>query len=202
MRTIELGQTTYFHFATNDTAGSGDDGASAQYDVRLAGATISDAPILSGSGSLVSHANYPDGCYEVAIAATAGNGFAEDEEYAVFATVAVDSQNPTGYVGSFYIRANVGSLTAHFTNEDTDGFSTVQTVSGEYILRITGTMAGASVKAFGGTVGQDVAEFTLLRTFTTVTQMKFTYAGDVRFELDESTGSTSVSVSLQEVATC
>jgi hypothetical protein len=97
----ELGDTVYFWFATNDTSGSGDDGASAVYDVRLAGDTSSAAPTLSGSATLLSHANYPAGCYEVAIAATAGNGFATNSTYGVFATAAVDAQNPTGFIGAF-----------------------------------------------------------------------------------------------------
>jgi hypothetical protein len=97
----ELGDTVYFWFATNDTSGSGDDGASAVYDVRLAGAAAGAAPVLSGSATLLTHASYPAGCYEVAIAATSGNGFATNSTYGVFATAAVDAQNPTGLVGSF-----------------------------------------------------------------------------------------------------
>lgn len=96
-----LEDTVYLWFASNDTSGSGDDGASAVYDVREGGATASDAPILSGSASLLSHANYPAGCYEVAVAATAANGFAANKTYGVFCTLAVDSQNPTGFIGSF-----------------------------------------------------------------------------------------------------
>jgi hypothetical protein len=101
MQYAELGDTVYFWFATNDTSGSGDDGASAVFDVRLAGAAAGAAPVLSGSGTLLSHANYPAGCYEGAITATSGNGFATNSTYAIFATAAVDSQNPTGFVGAF-----------------------------------------------------------------------------------------------------
>jgi hypothetical protein len=61
----------------------------------------SAAPVLSPTPSLLTDAGYPAGCYEVAVAATAANGFAADSTYAVFCTLAIDSQNPTGYIGSF-----------------------------------------------------------------------------------------------------
>lgn len=96
-----LEDSVYFWFGSNDTSGSGNDGATPLCDVRLAGATISDAPILSPTPALISHANYPAGCYEVAVAATAANGFAATNTYAIFCTLTVDSQNPTGFVGSF-----------------------------------------------------------------------------------------------------
>jgi len=109
-----LGDTVYFWFAANDTSGSGNDGASAVYDVREAGAAADAAPLLSGSATLLSHANYPAGCYEVAVAATSGNGFAASDTFAVFATLAVDSQNPTGIVGSCTLTplATAASITA------------------------------------------------------------------------------------------
>jgi len=96
-----LADTVYFWFASNDTSGSGDDGASPLADVRLAGAASDAAPVLSPTPTLLSHVNYPAGCHEVAVAATEGNGFAAGNTYAVFCTLTVDSQNPTGFVGSF-----------------------------------------------------------------------------------------------------
>jgi hypothetical protein len=99
--TIE--DTVYFWFASNDTSGSGNDGAGAAADVRLAGAAAGAAPILSPSPTLLSHANFPAGCYEVAVAATVANGFAATNTYAVFCTLAVDSQNPTGFIGAFVL---------------------------------------------------------------------------------------------------
>ena len=102
-RTLE--DTVYFGIASNDTSGSGDDGADAVYDVRLAGAAADAIPTLSGSATLLTHANYPPGCYEIAIAATAANGFAADGIYTVYCTLAVDSQNPSGFVGSFELAA-------------------------------------------------------------------------------------------------
>lgn len=101
MQYVTLEDTVYFWFASNDTSGSGNDGASAVYDVREGGASSSAAPTLSGSATLLSDAGYPDGCYEVAIAATSGNGFSASKTYGVFCTLAVDSQNPTGLVGVF-----------------------------------------------------------------------------------------------------
>src|SRR5690606_25140274 len=92
-------------FAANDTAGSGDDGASAVFDVRLGGAAADAAPVYSGNATLLSHANYPAGCYEIEIPATEENGFAEGETYGVFCTLAVDGQNPSGHIGSFQISA-------------------------------------------------------------------------------------------------
>lgn len=105
-----LDDTIYFWFAANDTSGSGGDGATPAADVRLAGAAADTAPVHSPTPILLSHANYPAGAYEVAIAATSGNGFAANNTYAVFCTLAIDSQNPTGFVGSFDlkpIKANI-----------------------------------------------------------------------------------------------
>jgi len=108
-----LGDSFYFWFGSNDTSGSGNDGASAAADVRLAGDDVSAAPVLSPSPGLLTHINYPAGCYEVAVAAAEGNGFAAGNTYAVFATLAVDSQNPTGFIGSFTLApviANVATI--------------------------------------------------------------------------------------------
>ena len=99
-QTATLEDTVYFWFASNDTSGSGGDGATPLYDVREAGALSSAIPLLSGTPTLLSHANYPAGCHEIAVAATAANGFAANDTFAVFCTIAVDSQNPSGFVGS------------------------------------------------------------------------------------------------------
>lgn len=106
-----LEDTVYLWFAANDTSGSGGDGASPVYDVRLAGAAADAAPVLSGSAALLTHANYPAGAHEIGVAATAGNGFAATNTYAVFCTLLVDSQNPTGFVGSFTLAPIVADLT-------------------------------------------------------------------------------------------
>lgn len=98
-----LEDTVYFWVGLNNTGGSGADldSGTLDFDVRLGGAAAAAIPTLSGTGTLLSHANYPAGCYEIAVAATAANGFAAGSTYAVFATGLVDSQNPTGFVGSF-----------------------------------------------------------------------------------------------------
>ena len=78
-------------------------------DVREAGAAASAAPTLSPTPSLLSHANYSAGAYEVAVAATSGNGFSADRDYGVFCSLAIDLQNPLGFVGGFHLtRKNVG----------------------------------------------------------------------------------------------
>ena len=99
----QLEGTVYFWFGANDTSGSGGDGASPVFDVRLAGAAADAIPTYSDSATLLSHANYPAGCHEVAVPATDANGFAANGEYAVFCTLAIDAQNPTGFVGSFVL---------------------------------------------------------------------------------------------------
>ena len=96
--------TVYFWFAGNDTSGSGGDGASPAADIRLAGAAADAAPVYSPTPSLLSHVNYPAGAYEIAITASVANGFATGNTYAVFCTLAIDSQNPTGFVGSFDLK--------------------------------------------------------------------------------------------------
>lgn len=101
----ELGDTVYFHFGANDTSGSGGDGASPAADVRECGAAADAAPVLSPTPALLTNAEYPDGCHEIAVAATAGNGFAAAKAYAVFCTLAIDAQNPTGFVGAFSLVA-------------------------------------------------------------------------------------------------
>lgn len=97
---IANGGVAYFHAAANDTSGTGGDGASAAAYVRECGAAASAAPITTGvTVSLLSHASYPAGAYEIAVDTT--TGYAADKVYAVFFTLAIDSQNPTGFVGRF-----------------------------------------------------------------------------------------------------
>jgi hypothetical protein len=103
--------TVYFWFAGNDTSGSGGDGASPAADVRLAGAAADVAPVYSPTPSLLSHVNYPAGAYEIAITASVANGFATGNTYAVFCTLAIDSQNPTGFVGSFDLKPVESNVT-------------------------------------------------------------------------------------------
>ena len=99
-QTATVDDTVYFWFAANDTSGSGGDGATPLFDVREAGAAASAIPLLSGTPTLLTHANFPPGLHEIAVAATIANGFAADDTFAVFCTLLIDSQNPSGFVGS------------------------------------------------------------------------------------------------------
>ncbi len=103
MKYGELGDTIFLHFAVNDTTGSAIDGSGAAVDVRLCGASSSAAPVHAPTATLLSSASYPDGCYEISIAATTGNGYADNSEYAVYVTLSADGEAPVAYVGSFQL---------------------------------------------------------------------------------------------------
>lgn len=107
---IAIEGTVYFWFAANLTTGAAGDGATPLFDVRLAGAAADAAPVLSGTPTLLTHANYTDGLHEIAVAATSGNGFAAGNEYAVFCTLTISSVNPAGFVGSFKLVASGDTL--------------------------------------------------------------------------------------------
>lgn len=96
-----LGDTLYFGFAANLTSGAAGDGATPLFDVRLCGAAADAAPVLSGTPTLLTHANYSDGLHEVAVAATVGNGFAAGNTYLVFVTLTISSVTPAACIGSF-----------------------------------------------------------------------------------------------------
>lgn len=98
---VALEDTVYLGFAANLTSGAAGDGATPLFDVRLGGAAAGAIPTLSGTPTLLTHANYTDGCYEVAIAATAANGFAANSTYLVFGTLTIDSVTPASMIGSF-----------------------------------------------------------------------------------------------------
>ena len=112
-----LGDTVYFWFAVNAADGDADDGSAPLFDVRLAGAAAGAAPVLSGTPTLLTHANYSNGLYEIAVVATEGNGFAAGNEYAVFCNLAIGSPavNPAGFVGSVRLRAAASDLGAAIT---------------------------------------------------------------------------------------
>lgn len=147
---IDIEDTVGFWFGANDTSGSGADGSTPVFDVRLRGAAADAIPVLSGAATLLTHANYSSGAHEVEIAATVANGFAANSEYGVFSTLLVDSQNPTGFIGSFITTAlatsaevsNIGSGSAGAVNieatEDNasgaiiDGVTSVGTPTGTF----------------------------------------------------------------------
>ncbi len=128
--TIE--DTVYFWFGANNTSGSGADGATPVYDVRLAGGAAGLAPVVSGAATLLTHGDFPPGCHEIAIVAGVGTGtgFAANATYAVFCTLLVDSQNPTGFAGSFTLAPIVANM------KEVDG---------------TAAIAAAIKSIFGGT---------------------------------------------------
>ena len=116
-----LEDTVYMGFGANLTTGAAGDGASPLFDVRLGGAAAGAAPVLSGTPTLLTHANYSDGCYEVAIAATAGNGFAAGNTYLVFVTLTIDSVTPAAMIGSFRLApvpANATQISGDATAAD------------------------------------------------------------------------------------
>jgi hypothetical protein len=97
----EIGDVVYFWFAANATTGAAGDGATPLYDVRLAGAAAGAAPTASGTPTLLTHADYSDGLFEIAISTTAWAA----GEYAVFCTLTISTVNPAGFCGSFKLRA-------------------------------------------------------------------------------------------------
>ncbi len=108
---VALEDTVYLGFATNLTSGAAGDGASPLFDVRLGGAASGAAPVLSGTPTLLTSGSYSDGCYEVAVAATAANGFAAGNTYLVFVTLTIDSVTPAAMIGSFRISPVPANLT-------------------------------------------------------------------------------------------
>ncbi len=168
-----LEDTMYFWFGANDTSGSGADGATPLFDVRLAGAAAGAIPVLSGTPTLLTHANFPAGAHEVAVAATVANGFAANATYSVFSTLLVDSQNPTGFIGSF-------TLTPLATSEEVNAIGSGATggthVEATYdnTTRDTIDNAGADLKG-GGLVGIPVTGHSF------VTGREITIAGSVAY---------------------
>ena len=147
-----IGDTVYFWFGANDTSGSGGDGATAVFDVREAGVAASAAPIYNSSASLLSDAGYPAGCYEIAVPATTGNGFAAGDTFSVFATLLIDSQNPTGFVGSCTLTPLAKEVRQPYLADGTAQAGTGTTItleSGEVIA--TNYFNGALALITGGT---------------------------------------------------
>ena len=146
-----VGTTVFAHFASNDTAGSGDDGASPTADVRECGAAVDAAPVYSPTPVLLTHVDYPEGCYEIPIPATVTNGFAGGKEYVVYSSIAVDVENPTGKVARFYLtgggindeRPIDSTVYAQFASNDTSGSGEDATLP-LCKVRLCGAAAGAA----------------------------------------------------------
>ena len=159
-----LDDTVYFWFAGNDTSGSGGDGASPAADIRLAGAAADAAPVYSPTPSLLSHVDYPAGAYEIAITTSVANGFAIGNTYAVFCTLAIDSQNPTGFVGSFDLKPVESNLTqiGDSAQSATDLKDMVDTGYDPANHKIQSDLIYIHGSALTGTAGQLAAAFTKL----------------------------------------
>lgn len=136
---ITLEDTVYLGFASNLTSGAAGDGTTPLFDVRLGGAVSTAAPILSGTPTLLTNAAYSDGCYEVAIAATAANGFAANSTYLVFVTLTIDSVTPAAMIGSFRT-APVPANATQWNSLTTVALPLVPTVAGRS-LDVTATGA-------------------------------------------------------------
>ncbi len=161
--TIE--DTVYLFFGANDTSGSGADGATPVYDVRLAGAAASAIPVHSDVAILLTHANFPAGAHEVAVPATVANGFASNATYGVFSTLLVDSQNPTGFIGSFTLTPlatasqvnNIGSGATGGTHvEATYDNTTQDTIDNAGADPKGGGLVGIPVTGHSFVVGREV----------------------------------------------
>jgi hypothetical protein len=109
---VDVGSIVYFWFAANDTTGAAGDGASPTFVVRLAGAAAGAAKVASGTPTLLTHADYSDGSYEIAINST---GYTPGSEYAVFCSLTISTVNPNGFVGSFIVRAAASSAYEYLT---------------------------------------------------------------------------------------
>jgi len=165
----EIADTVFFWFAANDTTGTASDGATPLYDVRLAGAASDAAPTASGTPTLLSHANYSNGLFEIAIDTT---GYAAGE-YAVFCTLTISTVNPAGFCGSFKLRtAGTGALVADLTTTikgatfdgATDSLEAISNNSLEILTRIpdatAGTAGGLPTVAAGGAKLQQTVDLT------------------------------------------
>lgn len=177
-----LEDTVYFGFVSNDTGGSAVDGSTPLFDVRLAGAAASAAPVLSGTPDLLTHANYGPGCYEVAIAATDANGFAAGSTYLVFVTVTADSETPGACLGSFTldpVPANVTEVSDDATAADNlesacDNYSATRGLAGTALPAAAADAAGGLPISDAG--GLDLDTF-LGRIDATLTDRTLAAAG-------------------------
>lgn len=169
MQYAEIGDDVYFWFAANTTAGTAGDGATPLYDVRLAGAAAGAAPVQSGTPTLLTHADYPDGIHEIKVDTDA---FAAGE-YAVFCSLTISTVNPAGFCGSFKLRT-AGTAALNVNASHVGGTAQTGRDLGASVLLSSGTGAGqldftsGVVKAnlaqymgtaFGGTAAQIVAAF-------------------------------------------
>ena len=105
MQYIKMEDTVFFFFGVNDSTGEGANGTTPLVTVRDTNDVIGAVPMpladTPATVQLLSGVGFPDGCHEIAVAATTANLFAPDRTYAVFATIAISGVNPTGHIGIF-----------------------------------------------------------------------------------------------------
>ena len=155
-----LEDTVYFGFAANLITGAAGDGASPTFQVRLAGAAAGAAPVLTGTPTLLSSASFVDGSYEVAVAATAANGFAADGVYLVFAGLTISSVIPNACIGTFKLSAVPANLTS---------------ILGTALTETAGQIAAAFKQFFNvASPTGTMKAITLVATCTTNTDMRGT----------------------------
>lgn len=113
MQYVEIGQTVTFWFAANDIDGSASDGTTPVARVRKAGDAENAAPVGSIIiPKLLTHADYPDGLHEVSVQVLSASGFVVNATYGVFSTVAVDGENPAGFIGAFQTASVKAAISA------------------------------------------------------------------------------------------
>lgn len=120
---IELGTTVRFYAIS---------ASSPTVRVRLAGAAADAAPVHSPSAVLLTHANYPANLYEIVVVCSAGNGFAEGNQYEVL--ISAPTAQLLGEIKTIGVRSTLG----------TGGLSQVQVESGIRLLDFL-AIAGAAL---------------------------------------------------------
>ena len=174
----EVADLVYFWFAANETTGTAGDGASPLFDVRLAGGAAGDAPTASGTPTLLTHANYSPGLYEIAVDTT---GYAAGE-YAVFCTLTISTVNPAGFVGSVKVRtAGASALNTHTVSIANDAITAAAIANGAIdaatfaadvgsTALATNMIAKAAEKALG-VAGLSLTAIPTVAAVTTVTNL-------------------------------
>src|SRR3990167_205650 len=145
-----LEDTVFMGFGSNNTAGSAADGTTPLYYVRLGGAAASAAPVFSGTPTLLTHADYPPGSYEIAPPMTAANGCAAGNTYLVFSTLTVDGQTPGACIGSITLAPVVANATQILgTAVSTPATAGVLDVNVKNVIGTAVTGAGTAADPWG-----------------------------------------------------
>jgi hypothetical protein len=78
--------------------------------VRLCGAAANAAAVYKPTPTLLTHADYVDGAYEISIVASAANGFAAGNTYAIYCSLTISAVNPNGFIGLIILKPAVANL--------------------------------------------------------------------------------------------